>query len=348
MPVYTSRRTGKTTTGMRTNSQPSERLRRPRLVSSRVGSSGRPRFTFHGDGLRALKNERHGPVIAIRCAEVPDGCQGSGSRSCARCRHDEHHQLHGERIAHRPSCSIAVAPTNLAFGEEGGQGTVTVTAPAGCPWSTTSSGSWIAVTDGASGTGPGSVRYSIVANATPDARAGSVTIGGQTHTVTQQGRVPATCSYAISPSAANFGKDEATGTFTVASQAECGWTATSKAPWLVVTGGHQGTGNGTVTYSITRNREVAERAASIAAGGLDFTVRQAGDVPAIECQVLGSSRDRDAVHAGWQPDGRGDDPGDMFVDRHGQCLMAGNSRRRIRHGPGRDHDHLLRQLRCTA
>ena len=183
-----------------------------------------------------------------------------------------------------PSCSIAIAPTNLAFGGEGGSGSVTVTAPAGCPWNTTSSGSWIAVTDGASGTGPGSVRYSVVANAAPESRTGTVTIGGQTHTVAQEGRMPAACSYNISPSAANFGKDEATATFAVASPADCGWTASSNAPWLVVTGGQQGAGNGTVTYSITRNREVAERAATITVGGLDFTVRQAGDVPAIDCQ----------------------------------------------------------------
>ncbi len=246
-----------------------------------------------------------------------------------------------------PSCSIAIAPANLAFAEEGGVGTVAVSAPAGCPWNTTSGGNWIAVTEGASGTGPGSVRYSVVANAAPESRTGTVTIGGQSHTVTQEGRIPAACSYDISPSAANFGKDEATGTFAVASPVDCGWTASSNAPWLVVTGGQQGAGNGTVTYSITRNREAAERAATITIGGLNFTVRQAGDVPAIDCRYLGGSRDRDPVHARWEPDCHGDDPGDMFVDRHRECLVAGNSQRWVRHRTWRHHHHLLRQLRRT-
>ena len=174
-----------------------------------------------------------------------------------------------------------------------------------------------------------------------------MTIGGQTHAVTQAGRIPAACSYNISPSAANFGKDEATGTFAVASPVDCGWTASSSAPWLVVTGGQQGAGNGTVTSSITRNREAAERAATITIGGLNFTVRQAGDVPAIDCRSR-CSRDRDAVHARWEPDCHGDDPGDMFVDRHRECFVAGNSQRRVRHRARRDPDDLLRQLRRAA
>ena len=183
-----------------------------------------------------------------------------------------------------PACSIAIAPANLAFGEEGGTGTVMVTAAAGCAWNSASSGSWIAVTEGASRTGPGTVRYSVSANAATESRAGTVMIGGQTHTVRQLGRAPVTCSYSVSPSGASFGKDEATGTFAVTAPAGCGWTALSSAPWLVVSEGHQGSGNGSVAYSITRNRDVAERTATITVNGQTFTVGQAGDVPAIDCQ----------------------------------------------------------------
>lgn len=52
----------------------------------------------------------------------------------------------------------------------------------------------------------------------------------------------------------------------------------------MVSAGNQGSGNGTAAYSITRSRDVADRTATIIVGGQTFTVRQAGDAPAIDCQ----------------------------------------------------------------
>ena len=62
-----------------------------------------------------------------------------------------------------------------------------VTAGTGCAWTAASSASWITVTSGASGSGNGSVGYSIAANTTISSRAGIVTIAGQAFTVTQAG-----------------------------------------------------------------------------------------------------------------------------------------------------------------
>jgi hypothetical protein len=47
--------------------------------------------------------------------------------------------------------------------------------------------SWITITSGSSGTGSGTVTYSVVANTTGSTRTGTMTIGGQTFTVTQHG-----------------------------------------------------------------------------------------------------------------------------------------------------------------
>ncbi|MBU1744006.1 MAG: hypothetical protein KJ649_03795, partial [Proteobacteria bacterium] len=64
-----------------------------------------------------------------------------------------------------------------------GTGSVNVVAPDGVAWQAVSNASWIHIT-GSSGTGNGVVSYTVDAN-TGDARTGTITIGGQTFTVSQ-------------------------------------------------------------------------------------------------------------------------------------------------------------------
>ena len=61
-----------------------------------------------------------------------------------------------------------------------------VNIPAGFAWTATTTFSWIHLTSDASGSGPGSVTFTLDANA-GDARTGTLTIAGQTFTITQQG-----------------------------------------------------------------------------------------------------------------------------------------------------------------
>ena len=70
------------------------------------------------------------------------------------------------------------------------QRTVTVMAPAGCKWSATSNApGFLGDHDDASGSGNGSVGYSVSTNGT-SARSGTMTIAGQTFTVNQLGTGP--------------------------------------------------------------------------------------------------------------------------------------------------------------
>jgi hypothetical protein len=133
------------------------------------------------------------------------------------------------------------------------------------------------VTAGATGSGPGSVAYTVSANQGAESRTGSLAIGDQRHSLTQQGRTPPTCSYDVSPGSADFGKDSSSGTFTVTAPAGCSWTATTSASWLTITAGSQGSGNGAVTYDVTRNTEIAERSGAILVANRRFAVRQSGD-----------------------------------------------------------------------
>jgi hypothetical protein len=62
-----------------------------------------------------------------------------------------------------------------------------VTAGASCAWTATSNSGFITILSGATGTGNGTVSYSVAANPSTSPRTGTVTIAGQTFTVTQAG-----------------------------------------------------------------------------------------------------------------------------------------------------------------
>ena len=54
-----------------------------------------------------------------------------------------------------------------------------------CTWTATSNASWITITSGSNGTGNGTVSYSVSSNTDTSQRTGTMTIAGQTFTVTQ-------------------------------------------------------------------------------------------------------------------------------------------------------------------
>ena len=81
-------------------------------------------------------------------------------------------------------CSYSISPTSKSFLGAGGSGMVTVTASGGCSWTAVSNATWITITNPGSGQGSGSFTYSVSKNAGVR-RTGTITVGGQTHTVTQ-------------------------------------------------------------------------------------------------------------------------------------------------------------------
>jgi hypothetical protein len=61
---------------------------------------------------------------------------------------------------------------------------VTVTTTSGCTWTAASNAPWLTITSGAAGTGNGTVGFTSAANVA-GSRTGTLTIAGQTFTVTQ-------------------------------------------------------------------------------------------------------------------------------------------------------------------
>jgi hypothetical protein len=90
------------------------------------------------------------------------------------------------RIAGTTQCTFSLSPTSAAFTNTGGTASVSVTAPAGCGWTATSNVTWIAITRGATGSGNGTVDYSVDPyGGPPKRRNGTMTIAGQTFSVQQ-------------------------------------------------------------------------------------------------------------------------------------------------------------------
>ena len=81
-------------------------------------------------------------------------------------------------------CTDGVNPSSQTIGALGGTTSFTVTTASGCTWSANSQASWISITPG--GSGSGTVNVAVGINLLGQ-RSGTVTIAGQSVTVSQNG-----------------------------------------------------------------------------------------------------------------------------------------------------------------
>jgi hypothetical protein len=170
-------------------------------------------------------------------------------------------------------CSSSISPTSRSVAQSATTGSVSVTAGTGCTWSASSNASWITLTGATSGTGNGTVPYSVAPNGTSSQRNGTVTIAGQTFTITQAAM---SCTYSLTPTSRSMTAAGGSNTTSVTAPSGCAWTAVSSdTSWLTVTGGASGSGNGVVTFNASANQTTTPRAASISIGGQTFTLNQA-------------------------------------------------------------------------
>jgi subtilisin family serine protease len=170
-------------------------------------------------------------------------------------------------------CSFSLNPTSRNFSAGGGAGSVSVTTQPGCGWMATSNDPWISVTSGASGSGDGSVNYSVGINSTGVMRTGTLTVAGQTHTITQAGATG--CTFSLNPTSASFSASGGAASVTVTTQTGCSWTAMSNASFITITGGMSGSGAGTVNYTVSINNSSSIRTGSLTVAGQTFTITQA-------------------------------------------------------------------------
>jgi len=74
------------------------------------------------------------------------------------------------------SCAYSFTPASAQYAGGGGTGTVAVTVAGGCAWSAVTSASWLHIDSGASGSGTGSVAYTVQNNNGKKQRSGTITL----------------------------------------------------------------------------------------------------------------------------------------------------------------------------
>jgi hypothetical protein len=100
-------------------------------------------------------------------------------------------------------CSVAISPSSQSFAANGGSASIAVSVTSGtCSWTATSDAAWITI-NSASGTGDGTVSYTVAPNQTTSQRSGTINVSGQIFTVTQVGVLPDSPTVSITYPASN-------------------------------------------------------------------------------------------------------------------------------------------------
>jgi triacylglycerol esterase/lipase EstA (alpha/beta hydrolase family) len=153
------------------------------------------------------------------------------------------------QVPTQASCTFSPSPTSLSISPAGGSSSFSLGTGTGCQWSAASQVPWITITSGTSGTGPGTVDFSIAANPETVPRMGTIQAGNGSSsmffTVVEVG----VCSYSLSNALLTFSPGGGSGTVTVTTQTGCVWSAVPNATWLTITSGASGTGSGSFTFS---------------------------------------------------------------------------------------------------
>ena len=168
-------------------------------------------------------------------------------------------------------CSYTLNPTSFTVGGTASTQTLSVITGTSCSWTATTSTSWITITNG-TGSGIGSVTFSVAQNATGSPRTGTLTVGSQTVTVNQG---TGGCTATLTPTSFAVDALASSRTLSVTSGTSCAWTATTTTSWITVTAGASGSGIGSVTFSIGANTTGTSRNGTLNVAGQSVAVSQA-------------------------------------------------------------------------
>ena len=85
------------------------------------------------------------------------------------------------------ACDATFGSPSASIPASGSLGSVGITAAAGCIYTAASNNDWIQLTSGAYGSGDGTLGWIVRQNLSKSSRTGSISLGGRTFTITQQG-----------------------------------------------------------------------------------------------------------------------------------------------------------------
>ena len=166
----------------------------------------------------------------------------------------------------KSTCTYSISPTNASFSASGGTGSISVSTQAGCTWTTSSGATWMTITSGSSGTGNGTVNYSIASN-TGGLRTSSSTLAGRVFTVTQSGAI----TYAIIASAGTGGSISPSGSVSVAQGTNQSFTITASTGYRISNVTIDGVSLGAIS-SYTFNNVTANHTISASFSIITYTI----------------------------------------------------------------------------
>lgn len=169
------------------------------------------------------------------------------------------------------SCAFALGTNQESFGASGGTGQVEVSAGPSCAWSAVSESSWIAITSAANGSGHGLVSYTVAPNPLPSPRTGLLRVAGEPFAVIQAG---VSCVYALDPTNRVHPSTSEAALISVTTLSGCAWTVLNTNDWILIKLTTNGTGSGTVRYTVLANPNPSDRSGWITIGGELFSVSQ--------------------------------------------------------------------------
>jgi uncharacterized repeat protein (TIGR03803 family) len=174
-------------------------------------------------------------------------------------------------------CTFELGASSGTFTASGGNGTVSVTASNGCTWTATNDDSFITITSGKTGSGNGTVHFTVAANSSTNPVVSTMTIAGNTFTVNQAG-APAVgaCTFTLTPTVVKMTDKGGKKSISVkAVGTDCAWTAVSNDSFITITAGTNGTGNGKVSFTVAGNTNTTAQIGTLTIAGESVTVTQA-------------------------------------------------------------------------
>ncbi|MEQ1573721.1 MAG: BACON domain-containing carbohydrate-binding protein, partial [Vicinamibacterales bacterium] len=180
--------------------------------------------------------------------------------------------------APQPGCVGSISPSVVSISSGGANDRISVsTSGGGCSWIAQSKASWISIMDGASGSGDGTVGYTVAPNLERVGRNGTLEVGGRVVTVAQGGNSSeGGCTFAVYPTSVDVGIGNHSIQVAVTAPNGCSWLAESDTGFLHVVGEARGTSTGTVTLAVDNNTDQSARAGTVTVAGRPVTITQAG------------------------------------------------------------------------
>ena len=165
-------------------------------------------------------------------------------------------------------CQPQLSGSNVVSG--GGSGAVSITTQPECEWSAASQVGWITSLSPASGQGSSQVQFQAAPNPSPSARTGEIAVNGDRIQVVQEG---APCVFDVRPGNLTISPAGGNIATSVSAVNGCAWSASVNVPWITVTAGARGNGDGAATFSVAANTGPL-RSGNITIAGQTFPVTQ--------------------------------------------------------------------------